>query len=122
MRSQPYHIPANTKTRTPASDQAALGHTGSVNPRQEWYKGMPAVNVSHLLPRGKHTAAGRIRQSDGDICDGRHRGATLCAVCLYTSGKHGEVHVRPRIIILAMGLLIALALVAAALDALTTAG
>ena len=80
------------------------------------------MNVSHLLSRGKHTAAGRIRQSEGRISGGRHTAATLYAVCLYTPSRRGHVHVTPRMLILAVGLLIALALVAAALVAVTTAG
>lgn len=83
---------------------------------------MPAANVTHPLSRGKHTAAGRIRQSEGGVSDGRHTAATVYAVCLYGSRRRGEVHMTPRILILAVGLLIALALVAAALVAVTTAG
>jgi hypothetical protein len=83
---------------------------------------MPLLMRTTPLSRGKHTAAERIRQSDGGINDGRHIGATLYAVCLYTSSRRGEAHVTPRILILAVGLLIALALVAAALVAVTTAG
>lgn len=80
------------------------------------------MNVTHPLSRGKHTAAGRIRQSEGGVSDGRHTAATVYAVCLYGFRRRGEVHMTPRILILAVGLLIALALVAAALVAVTTAG
>ena len=92
MRRPPYHYRRETKTRTRPSDPAALRSHGRCRLPLRLIQGDARCGCDPPLSRGKHTAGGRIRQSEGGVSDGRHTAATVYAVCLYGSQAWRSAH------------------------------